>query len=206
MVGFFYLYFLWRRTIFCGDVGIYIKKIMANRKKELVVCSNPECKKEFYKDSSEVTRNNSIGRKNHCSLKCCGHTSHEHLKKYSKENIKFLEPHRDNGRDEFTGLREHFRRVKKRKHYYDISLDDLLDIWNNQEGICQYSGVKLLHPNEGGNNLNTASLDRIDSKLGYVKGNLQFISIICNQAKNNLTHENMVTFLKTICEFYSKKE
>ena len=59
---------------------------------------------------------------------------------------------------------------------------------------------------EKGNNLNTASLDRIDSKLGYVKGNLQFISIICNQAKNNLTHENMMTFLKTICEFYSKKE
>ena len=191
---------------FCGDVGIYIKKTMANRKKELAVCSNPDCKKEFYKDSSEVTRNKRIGRKNHCSLKCSGHTNHEHLKKYSKENVKYVLPHCGNMRDDFTGLREHFRRVKKRKHYYDVGLEDLLELWNNQKGICPYSGVKLLHPNEGGNNLNTASLDRIDSKIGYVKGNLQFISIICNQAKNSLTHEEMLTFLKTVCDFYSKKE
>ena len=90
---------------FCGDVGIYIKKTMANRKKELAVCSNPDCKKEFYKDSSEVTRNKRIGRKNHCSLKCSGHTNHEHLKKYSKENVKYVLPHCGNMRDDFTGLR-----------------------------------------------------------------------------------------------------
>jgi hypothetical protein len=175
------------------------------RKKELVTCSNPKCNKEFYKDSSEVKRNKMVGRKNHCSLECCGYTSHKHLKKYSEENIKYLIPYQGPKRDQYTGLREHFRRVKKRKHNYDISLQDLLDLWDDQKGICIYSGVKLVHPNEGGNNLNTASLDRIDSTKGYVKGNLQFISIICNQAKNNLIHDDMMLFLKTICEFYSKK-
>ena len=190
---------------FCGDVDIYIIKIMANRKKELVVCSNPECKKEFYKDLSEVTRNKKFGRKNHCSLKCSGHTNHEHLKKYSKENVKYLESQWGNRRDEFTGLREHFRRLKKRKHYYDVGLEDLLELWDNQKGICSYSGVKLLHPNEDGNNINTASLDRIDSKIGYVKGNLQFISIICNQAKNSLSHEEMLKFIEIICKHHINK-
>ena len=178
---------------------------MSDRKKEMVVCSNPECEKEFHKDLSEVIRNKKISRKNYCSLKCCGSSNHEHLKKYVKENIKYLEPHRNNRRDKFTGLREHFRRVKKRKHYYNINLEDLLEIWNHQEGICPYSGVKLIHPNEGGNNLNTSSLDRIDSKIGYVKGNLQFISIICNQAKNNLSHEEMLSFLTTVSDFHSLK-
>jgi len=178
---------------------------MSNRKKEMVVCANPECEKEFNKDLSEVIRNKKIGRKNYCSLKCSGSSNHEHLKKYVKENVKYLEPYQNNRRDKFTGLREHFRRVKKRKHYYDISLEDLLEIWNHQEGICPYSGVKLVHPNEGGDNLNTASLDRIDSKIGYVKGNLQFISIICNQAKNNLSHEDMLSFLKAVSNFHISK-
>ena len=189
---------------FCGSGGIYIKKTMG-RNKELVTCSNPKCKKEFYKDSSEVKRNDRVGRKNHCSLECCGHTSHNHLKKYSKENIKYLIPHIGHSRDKYTGLREHFRRVKKRNHEYDITLQDLLDLWDEQKGICVYSGVKLVHPNEGGDNLNTASLDRIDSSKGYVKGNLQFITIICNQAKNNLTHDQMLVFLKTICNYYKNK-
>jgi hypothetical protein len=188
---------------FCGDGDIYLKKIMSNRKQELVICSNPECKKEFYKDSSEITRNNKIGRKNHCSLKCSGYSNHKHLKSYSNENKKYLEP--GNLRDKYTGLREHYRRVKKRKHDYNITLDDLLDLWNEQNGICIYSGVKLVHPNNGGNNLNTASLDRIDSNLGYVKGNLQFISIICNQAKNNLSHKEMLEFIKKICDFNKDK-
>ncbi len=191
---------------FCVDVDIYIKKTMSNRKKELAVCSNPECKKKFYKDSSEVTRNNKIGRKNYCSLKCSGHGNHNHLKNYHKENVKFLLPHCDNARDKFTGLREHFRRIKKRKHYHDVTLEDLLELWNKQKGICIYSGVKLLHPNEDGNNINTASLDRIDSRLGYVKGNLQFISIICNQAKNNLSHEEMLSFLEIISNFFKKSQ
>jgi len=172
-----------------------------SRKKELVTCSNPKCNKEFYKDSSEVKRNKRVGRKNHCSLECCGHTSHEHLKKYSEENIKYLIPHQGVKRDQYTGLREHFRRIKKRKHGYDVTLQDLLDLWDKQKGICTYSGVKLLHPNEGGNNLNTASLDRIDSNLGYIKGNLQFISIICNQAKNNLTHKEMLNFIEIIFNY-----
>ena len=178
---------------------------MSNRKQELVICSNPECNKEFYKDSSEVTRNKKINRKNHCSLKCSGHNSHKHLKSYNDENKKYLEPYFGSKRDIYTGLREHFRRVKKRKHDYDITLDDLLKLWVKQNGTCVYSGVKLVHPNDGGNNLNTASLDRIDSNLGYVKGNLQFISIICNQAKNNLSHEEMLEFIKTICDFNKDK-
>ena len=57
---------------------------MRDRKKEMVICSNPECEKEFNKDLSEVTRNKKIGRKNYCSLKCCGSSNHEHLKKYVK--------------------------------------------------------------------------------------------------------------------------
>ena len=176
------------------------------RKKELTICSNPYCGVEFFKDKSELNRNKKIGRKNYCSLKCSGINNHTHLNSYVKENIKFILPHSNNRRDQFTGLREHFRRVKKRHHKYNIDLNDLLEQWNSQNGICVYSGVKLVHPNENGNNINTASLDRIDSNLGYVKGNIQFISMSCNYAKNNMTHDEMLEFIELIYESIKTKK
>jgi hypothetical protein len=171
---------------------------MRQRKKELTICSNPSCGIEFLKDKSEIVRNEKIGRKNYCSKKCCGIDNHNHLKQYVNENIKYLEPQRNNRRDEFTGLREHYRRIKKRPHDYNVDLNDLLDQWNKQEGKCVYTGVELVHPNQNGNNLNRASLDRIDSNLGYVKGNIQFISIACNHAKNSMTEYEMQEFMELI--------
>lgn len=176
---------------------------MRKRKQELVVCSNSDCNKEFLKDLSEIKRNLKIGRKNYCSLKCSGHANNDHLKKYVKENIKYLDGYANNRRDKYSNMREHFRRLKKRKHEYNITLEDLLIQWEKQDGKCVYSGIDLVHPGESGTNLNRASLDRIDSNLGYVKGNIQFVSIICNQAKNNLTHQQMLDFLSIIGEKYN---
>lgn len=198
------IFILWRR-IFCGDGDIYNKKIMNNRKQELVICSNPNCEKQVLKNSSEVKRNLKIGRLNYCSLSCSGMVNHQHLKKFSKENQIYLINVYDNRKDEYTGLREHLRRVKKRDPNYDITIEDLLLQWNQQNGICVYSGVKLNHPKDGGSNMIKASLDRIDSSKGYIKGNIQFISISCNHAKNSMTHEEMLEFCEIISNHYKKK-
>jgi hypothetical protein len=53
--------------------------------------------------------------------------------------------------------------------------------------------------------MNRASLDRIDSSKGYIKGNIQFISITCNYAKSDMSHEEMLTFCETISNFNKKK-
>ena len=172
---------------------------MKKRKQGSVICNNPNCNKEFLKDQSEINRNKKIGRKNYCSLSCNGKTNNKQLMGWGKVNSKYLVA--DNAKDKYTGLREHFRRVKKRHHKYDITLDDILEQWEKQNGICVYSGVKLNHPNDGGSNINKASLDRIDSSKGYIKGNIQFISITCNHAKNNMSHEEMLTFCETVSNF-----
>lgn len=178
------------------ETDIFIDKKV--RKKELTICSNTSCGVEFLKDKSELARNKKIGRKNYCSLKCSGINNHSHLNKYVEENVKYILPFTKGRRDEFTGLREHFRRIKKRHHELNVDLNDLLKQWEIQSGICIYSGVKLVHPNERGDNINTASLDRIDSNLGYVKGNIQFISMVCNHAKNNMSHDDMLRFIDLI--------
>ncbi len=42
------------------------------------------------------------------------------------------------------------------------------------------------------------SIDRIDPKLGYVKGNVQVISYLANRMKNNASPEQLVTFAQQI--------
>jgi hypothetical protein len=171
-----------------------MKKI---EKRRMGSCTCSNCGVEFEKPLSELNRNEKLGRKNFCSLNCVGHFSTERLL-----NIKSdydISKHSNNCRDEFTGLREFIRRAKKRNIDCDIDLVFLKELWDKQN-ICIYTGVQLVLPkNRGKNNLlNTASLDRIDSNLGYLKNNVQFISIAANYAKNKLTHEDMINFCDLI--------
>lgn len=187
---------------------------MTNRKQEEVICEN--CSNAFMKDSSEVKRNNKLGRKHFCGLSCSAKyhsvlTSKEVLEKWtlSDENKKHLENICTNRRDEYSPFRDYFRRVKRRSVskglVFDLTLDDLKEQWQRQKGICPYSGVKLKLPN--GEKLPPnymASLDRIDSNLWYVKGNIQYISTTTNYAKNDMSHEEMLSFCKIISEHWSK--
>ena len=165
-----------------------------------VICSNPDCNKSFKKDGSEVRRNEKIGRANYCSLECSGKVNHKYLtNKGNIENFKDVKRG-----DKYTGLREHLNRVKHRdkNKKYDITLDDLLNQWELQGGVCPYTGIKLIHPKNSKDvsMMFKASLDRIDSKIGYFVGNIQFISASANYAKNTMSHEEMVEFCKLITE------
>lgn len=109
--------------------------------------------------------------------------------------------------DQYSEFREHLRRIKRRKKYYDITLDDLKEAWDRQNGICPYTNVKLENPSWNWyKQLNQipkyklASIDRIDPELGYIKGNIQFVSMLINFAKWNLTDREMHEFIQIIRE------
>ena len=161
-----------------------------------VICDS--CGVSFDKDGSEVRRNKKKGRKNYCSLNCVGKDNHKHLKEF--DNSHCLDGHRDNRRDKYTVVREHLNRVKCRDKEYNINLDDLLIQWNKQNGVCPYTGIKLIPPrkSKGYPIYNKASLDRIDSNIGYNVGNIQFISAAANYAKGSMSHEEMIKFCKII--------
>jgi len=57
---------------------------------------------------------------------------------------------------------------------------------------CPLLGLKLTYANYKGNaQANYASLDRIDSSKGYVKGNIQILSFRANSMKGDATLEEM---------------
>ena len=168
------------------------------RKQQEVVCTT--CQTTFLKDVSEVKRNEKLGRKNYCSLSCASKTKEnlEHLDAIRNRDVSKLDP--ANRRDEYSEYREHFRRCKRRGKEVDITLEDLKEIFEQQQGICVYSKVKLKHIVLGElcEPIYTASLDRIDSSKGYVKDNIQFVSVAMNHLKNKMSHEEMLQAIEVI--------
>jgi len=162
------------------------------------------CGKEFERQLKEYNRQQvKRGRPAYCSQGCATKKCHE--KGSYKNNIWTSETApRDLGgtkKDEFSPYRETLRRVKRRrgKHNFDIDLHYIKEVYEAQEGKCIYTGVDIELPDgKKSNATKTASLDRIDSKKGYVKGNVQFISVICNHAKNDLTHEEMIEWIESL--------
>lgn len=86
--------------------------------------------------------------------------------------------------------------AKGRSLSWDLEIEDMITIWNTQNGCCALSGITLQK------NPRTWSLDRIDNARGYEKDNVhivlkelnmmrgkysvkEFISMCCAVAKHN---------------------
>jgi len=159
-----------------------------------IICDT--CNVTFERESREVTRSKKKGRKNYCSRSCSGRASVKHLSEY--RSAEHLDP--ANQRDEFTPFRSHLRRAKNRNQLVDITLKDLKDQWELQQGKCMYLGIVLKHPKyiKANDSRCTASLDRIDSSKGYIKGNIQFITMAINYMKNSMSDVETREFINDI--------
>ena len=62
--------------------------------------------------------------------------------------------------------------------------------------LCPYLGTALEYGNTEIND-NSASVDRIDSSIGYVPGNIQTISFLANKMKSHATHAQLIKFAKS---------
>lgn len=112
----------------------------------ILTCENPACSKEFAKPIAEFKRSVKLGRQHFCSLKCFAqfkgirnfkdkiNTSTECLKKGSD-------------RDQFSPFRQYLKIIKKsskqRNKEYSITLEELKRLWEQQRGICPYTGWEL---------------------------------------------------------------
>lgn len=186
-----------------------LKKSIQNRKTVTFICD--ECGKEGIKAESEYKRNLKKGRKNYCCRECAakgaGKTRLGVKRSASDTLVKHLRDISGNRRDEYSPFRYTFRNAKKRFKEFDLDLEYLKEIWDRQSGICPYTGIALVLPEA--NNLDTlditrrASLDRIDSELGYVKGNIQFVSTPINYMKSTMSDSQTKKFLKEISSYTS---
>lgn len=183
--------------------------MLQNVKRKMTTFICDCCGKEAEKASSELKRNKELNRKCFCSRSCAAsyNNSHRELKTLSNSQKEHLDKIKSNRRDEFTPFRYTLRCVKRRNKEINISLDDLKNVWENQNGICPYTGLSLILPEDGNlNNIHItkrASLDRIDSSKGYIIGNIQFVSTPINLMKQEMSDLETKQFLKDISTFSS---
>ena len=80
-------------------------------------------------------------------------------------------------------------RAKKKNIEHSITIDDII-----VPVKCPILNIELDHSRNKGRRYNGASLDRIDSTKGYVKGNIQVISDLANRMKTDATPEQLLAF------------
>lgn len=164
-----------------------------------------ECSKVFEKPKNEYNRLLRNGRiKFFCTRSCAGKNSVEKNKKNLGKYYGKIASFSGSGKpkDSYSCFKPYLRRVKNRKiergKEYDIDLPYLKKLWEDQNGKCALTFVDLVLEDGITNPNYSASLDRMNSSIGYMKGNLQFISVTSNYAKNKYTEEILQEFFQII--------
>jgi hypothetical protein len=68
---------------------------------------------------------------------------------------------------------------------YKLTEEYLNDLWVNSNGRCSISGINISIGKD-------ASLDRVDSSIGYIPGNVQWVHKDINRMKNNIDQERFI--------------
>jgi hypothetical protein len=168
------------------------------------VCKN--CGVEFEKPLTEIRRNEKLNRPNFCTRTCVGKNNAKNFG--DRKNNYDISQHSNNRFDGYTKFRYHYRNIKKRYRDIDVTIDDLNEQWKKQNGICEFSGVKLIlssYTKINKNPIYTASLDRIDSSKGYIKGNIRWVSRSINYMKNDMSDDMVWELCNLIKENVIKK-
>lgn len=91
--------------------------------------------------------------------------------------------------------------AKRKQHLgFDIDLGYLLQLYAQQQGRCALSGVEMTYCAGSGRVNTNISIDRIDSSIGYVRGNVQFVCDVANRMKQDLSQEELLVWCKKILE------
>lgn len=170
-------------------------------KKSTIKCDG--CGQDFEKEDRYIKVALKKGRKNFCSLKC--HAKNEGYKHLPGDewlkcdkNLHQLKSMCDNRKDDYTGFRRMLSSCRKRNKECDLDLQYLKDLWELQNGKCVVTGVDLVLKDSYNKNYQ-ASIDRIDSSKGYIKGNIRFTSVSVNWLKSNLDDNHLMEFFQ-ICK------
>lgn len=79
---------------------------------------------------------------------------------------------------------------------FDISIEDVWNMYIEQNGKCALSGLEIGWSEVG--MIHTASIDRIDSSKGYIKENIQLVHKDVNFMKQRFSQKYFIEICKNI--------
>lgn len=100
---------------------------------------------------------------------------------------------------------------ENKKLGFDLDIEYIWNIFEQQNGQCALSGIPIFLEtslgslSKSGFQRRTASLDRIDSTKGYLKGNVQWVHKDINQMKSNRTEQEFIALCEAVALFQAVK-
>lgn len=91
----------------------------------------------------------------------------------------------------------------KRGLTFEVTRSDLVDLLIKQDYKCTYTDLPLTF---GSREKRTASLDRIDSNKGYIKGNVHWVHKKVNTIKWDLGEEEFIQMCKLVAKHAKKRK
>lgn len=89
----------------------------------------------------------------------------------------------------------------KRNLEFSITIEYAWELFLKQKGKCFYTNLDIELKTRNSGNM-TASLDRIDSSLGYIEGNVVWVHKHINIMKNEYNHEYFLSLCKLVVHNY----
>ena len=93
--------------------------------------------------------------------------------------------------------------AKKRNQKFLLEIPDVVGFWHDQQMICAYSGIEMTL--EAGK-LNTVSIERIDSSIGYTKNNTILVSQAINRMKSDFSYQDFYMLCQSVAKFLGDDE
>lgn len=96
----------------------------------------------------------------------------------------------------------------KRNLCWDLDYEALQAIYISQDGKCAISGERLSFdrvPRKSSDSRALMTIDRIDNSIGYLKDNIQFVTLQVNQAKSSYDIEDLFIMCENILTFNGRK-
>lgn len=128
-----------------------------------------------------------------CDRPGCEEQVSHHKARFCKECIWLVGPTK-----QFSSALSNMvdRPISRGKYEVSVTSQDVLAIWP-KDNCCPVMGTVF---RQGEPRTDSPSLDRIDSSLGYVPGNIQVISDLANKMKQNASEEQMVKFAEWVLQ------
>ena len=217
----------------CGEFKILNKFSLKTVAKDRLSCICKECHKQYRRDhylknkekvinqvnnyhkiypksSRRVVCEKKSGRTNASECARCGIVIYVTKKELKEDKKRYCsrECYNISKRRPFKYHADNiYKAAIIRSKEYDLDEAFLIDLFNKQQGRCAITNVSLTIYGRGkrSNLVDAASLDRIDSNIGYLKNNVQWVLLGINYMKRNFKEDDLFILLDKIVENYKRK-
>ena len=106
------------------------------------------------------------------------------------------------GHGELSGRlwRQTIRQGKNRKLEISLNIEEAWELFLEQDRKCALTNMPIAFPPTA-RDKGTASLDRIDSKKGYIVGNVQWVHKDINKMKMEFNQEHFIEMCRKVVDF-----